>query len=123
VSGTSAGAMNAVVLAHGLMVGEREGAREALRRFWSRVSNASGHPGLLPYQSNPLDLNPLRESRQPELTVEVVMASACLPLMFRAVEIEGEAYWDGGYVGNPSLGVRPCSPTWGAVPRWTWAPT
>jgi NTE family protein len=166
VSGTSAGAMNAVVLAHGLMVGGREGAREALRRFWSRVSNASGNPTLLPdiwaaffgnwsmegsplnlyldwvtrtlspYQFNPLDLNPLRdilvseldfervrqchkvrlfvsatnvrtgrlrEFRQPELTAEVVMASACLPLMFRAVEIEGEAYWDGGYVGNPSL--------------------
>lgn len=31
------------------------------------------------------------------------MASACLPLMFKAVEIEGERYWDGGYSGNPAL--------------------
>jgi NTE family protein len=45
----------------------------------------------------------LKEFRQPELSVEAVMASACLPLVFRAVEIDGEAYWDGGYVGNPSL--------------------
>jgi NTE family protein len=38
-----------------------------------------------------------------EITAEVVMASACLPLLFRAVEIEGEAYWDGGYSANPAL--------------------
>ena len=34
---------------------------------------------------------------------EVVMASACLPLLFRAVEIDGVPYWDGGYSGNPAL--------------------
>jgi NTE family protein len=38
-----------------------------------------------------------------ELTKEMVLASAALPNFFQAVEIEGEAYWDGGYVGNPSL--------------------
>lgn len=38
-----------------------------------------------------------------ELTLDVAMASACLPLVFRAVEIDGENYWDGGYMGNPSL--------------------
>lgn len=38
-----------------------------------------------------------------ELTADVVMASACLPTMFRAVEIDGESYWDGGYMGNPAL--------------------
>lgn len=38
-----------------------------------------------------------------ELTPQALMASACLPTAFRAVEIEGEAYWDGGYTGNPSL--------------------
>jgi NTE family protein len=38
-----------------------------------------------------------------ELTAEAVMASACLPLLFRAVEIEGVPYWDGGYVSNPPL--------------------
>jgi NTE family protein len=37
------------------------------------------------------------------LTASAVMASACLPMMFRAVEIEGEHYWDGGYSGNPAL--------------------
>ena len=166
ISGTSAGAMNAVVLADGLMAGGREGAREALRRFWSRVSNASGRGPMVPdalraffgngslegsplgiyldwvgrsmspHQFNPLDINPLRdilaaevdfervracnkvrlfvsatnvrtgalkEFRQAELSANAVMASACLPLMFRAVEIDGEAYWDGGYLGNPSL--------------------
>ncbi|MCL4746665.1 MAG: patatin-like phospholipase family protein [Burkholderiaceae bacterium] len=166
ISGTSAGAMNAVVLADGLMAGGRVGAREALRRFWSRVSNASGRGPMVPdalgaffgnwslegsplhiyldwvgrsmspQQFNPFDLNPLRdllaaeidfervracdkvrlfvsatnvrtgrlkEFRQAELSADAVMASACLPLMFRAVEIDGEAYWDGGYLGNPSL--------------------
>ncbi|SDB67853.1 patatin-like phospholipase family protein [Belnapia rosea] len=38
-----------------------------------------------------------------EVSTDVVLASACLPNVFRAVEIDGEAYWDGGYVGNPAL--------------------
>ena len=38
-----------------------------------------------------------------ELTVDHVLASACLPMVFKAVEIEGEPYWDGGYSGNPAL--------------------
>jgi NTE family protein len=33
----------------------------------------------------------------------LLMASACLPSMFQAVEIDGEAYWDGGYSGNPTM--------------------
>jgi NTE family protein len=162
LSGASAGAMNAVVLAAGLLDGGRGGAREAMRRFWSRVSRASGAGGVLrgflgdwglagpplawyadwmpralsPYQMNPFDLNPLRdilrdevdfdrlraepgprlfvsatqvrtgrlrEFRRDELTADAVLASACLPMLYRAVEIDGEAYWDGGYVGNPSL--------------------
>jgi NTE family protein len=166
ISGTSAGALNAVVVADGLMSDGRRGARHALRRFWSRVSNASGHAPLIantitalfgqwtiegsplhfymdwlgrslsPQQFNPLNLNPLRdivaaevnfdrvracdkvqvfvsatnvrtgqlkEFRHPELSVDAVMASACLPLLFHPVEIGGEAYWDGGYLGNPSL--------------------
>jgi NTE family protein len=45
----------------------------------------------------------LRIFDQHELSADVVLASACLPLLFQAVEIEGEAYWDGGYAGNPSL--------------------
>ncbi len=38
-----------------------------------------------------------------DLTLDVVMASACLPFMFKAVEVDGEDYWDGGYMGNPAL--------------------
>jgi NTE family protein len=48
--------------------------------------------------------------RNAEVTPEVLLASACLPTMFQAVEIDGEAYWDGGYSGNPSITplVREC---------------
>ncbi len=38
-----------------------------------------------------------------EITAEVLLASACLPHLFQAVEIEGEHYWDGGYMGNPAM--------------------
>jgi NTE family protein len=38
-----------------------------------------------------------------ELSADAVMASGCLPFLFKAVEIEGEAYWDGGYMGNPAI--------------------
>jgi NTE family protein len=170
ISGTSAGAMNAVALAAGLMDGGRDGARRVLREFWTRVAeispfhtlqssplgsafgpvqalmapwlapykqfNAALGSQLSPYQLNPLNLNPLRDVLvetvdfkrvcachktqlfvaatqvrtgqlrvfgQHELTADMVMASACLPLLFQAVEIDGEAYWDGGYAGNPSL--------------------
>lgn len=82
VSGTSAGAMNALCLAHGLMTGGREGARETLRAFWSGIADLvplptpSGTPGVIspalkmmlqwtnylsPEQINPFDLNPLRD--------------------------------------------------------------
>jgi NTE family protein len=166
VSGTSAGAMNAVVLAQGLRDGDREAARQALRDFWKAVSDAAryspiqrslwdrlsgnfsleGSPMyhlfdqmsrvLAPAQFNPFDINPLRDLltetidfeavnacrnikvfvtatnvrtgrgrifRQGELSVDAVMASACLPFLFKPVEIGGEAYWDGGYIGNPAL--------------------
>jgi NTE family protein len=51
-----------------------------------------------------------RVFRNADVTPHVLMASACLPTMFRSVEIDGEAYWDGGYSGNPSLAplVREC---------------
>jgi NTE family protein len=152
ISGTSAGAMNAVVLADGLL-GGREGAREALRRFWTRVGDAAAMNPIAvnpftaffgdmltrlmsPYHLNPFNLNPLRQIlaasvdfarlrahpephvfisatavrsgklrvfAREELDAERVMASACLPMIFQAVNIDGEAYWDGGYVGNPAL--------------------
>lgn len=166
ISGTSAGAMNAVVVADGLMQGGREGARQALHDFWRAVSAASGlnpiqrtpldvltgnwnldrSPAYMmfhllerlasPYQMNPGNLNPLRDLlekqvdfervrscnevrlfvgatnvrtgrvkvfERPEMTADRVMASACLPFFYQTVEIDGEAYWDGGYMGNPVL--------------------
>lgn len=45
----------------------------------------------------------IRVFREKEVTLDAVMASACLPQMFQAVEIDGEPYWDGGYMGNPPL--------------------
>ncbi len=166
ISGTSAGAMNAAIFADGFLKGRRQGAIDALERFWLRVANlpglprgfAQGIPGLSdrwgvdndpafmmmdivtrlwsPSQLNPMKLNPLRDLldelvdfeglrarpdvklfvtasnvrtcksrvfRTHELTSQVLMASACLPMMFEAVEIDGEHYWDGGYLGNPAI--------------------
>ena len=166
VSATSAGAMNAVVMAYGLALGGRKGARTALAHFWRRVSHSAlfsplqpspldrlmhnhaldGSPVfqlfdvmtrlLSPYQTNPWNWNPLRQVLEQsvdfaqlragspvrlflsatnvrtgkirvfsgaEITPEAVMASACLPFLYQAVEIDGEAYWDGGYMGNPAI--------------------
>src|SRR6185295_9400949 len=52
-----------------------------------------------------------RVFRNRELTPEVLLASACLPTMFQAIEIDGEAYWDGGYAGNPTITplIRECA--------------
>lgn len=41
--------------------------------------------------------------RGEEITIDVLLASACIPFMFQAVEIDGVAYWDGGYMGNPAI--------------------
>jgi NTE family protein len=165
ISGTSAGAMNAVAMLEGLAEGGPERARTQLAEFWRAVS-LNGSMSTIereaidtfmslwdpfnlhllaakkateffsPYATNPLELNPLRDainrlinfdllrrSEHPklfvaatnvrtgkarifdrsELTADMVMASACLPTIFKAVEIDGEFYWDGGYMGNPSL--------------------
>lgn len=165
ISGTSAGAINAAVLAHGWGRGQAQGAREALDGFWRRVAKLSRWSPLQrspidrlmgrwtldtspayvamemfarvfsPYDLNPVGLNPLRNIlsdcidfdhfaeapiklfitatnvrtgrgrifRNPEITPDVLLASACLPTLFHAVEIEGESYWDGGYAGNPTI--------------------
>ncbi|HKD24152.1 MAG TPA: patatin-like phospholipase family protein [Rhizomicrobium sp.] len=165
ISGTSAGAMNAAVLADGWTEGGADGARRALDHYWERVSKAAAYsplqrspfdrfmgrwsldtsPAYLtfdmmsrvlsPYDLNPLDLHPLRrildESidfarlprspiglfitatnvrtgrgrifRNAEITADVLLASACLPTMFRAIEIDGDEYWDGGFAGNPTI--------------------
>jgi NTE family protein len=165
ISGTSAGAMNAALVADGLRRGGAEGARAALDAYWRRVSRAAAFSPLQrspldrlmgrwtldtspayvamdlmarivsPYDLNPFGFNPLRailaESidfgelarapiklfitatnvrtgrgrifRNAEITPDVLLASACLPTMFQAIEIDGEPYWDGGYAGNPTL--------------------
>lgn len=170
ISATSAGAMNAVVLAQGLLKGDRDNARALLENFWRAVSEAGERTNpfkalpmmsmftgdkdtnlenspfyqmadfmtrvFSPYQLNPFNLNPLKtlleetidfeairarsriklnicatnvetckvrifENR--EITAEAILASACLPLMFQSVEIGGQYYWDGGYIGNPAI--------------------
>jgi NTE family protein len=166
VTGASAGAMNAVVLAQGLAGGSREEARATLRAFWEGIAKATTNslvrrtpaqtlfggwdlhhsPAYVwfdllsrmasPYDLNPFNINPLRDIlnklvdfervrankelkvfisatdvesgrakifQTSELTADHLMASACLPAMFQAVEIDGVPYWDGGYMGNPPL--------------------
>ena len=63
---------------------------------------ASDHPKLFIAATN-VETGKVRVFRRPELTLDMVMASACLPTLFRAVEIDGVPYWDGGYMGNPVL--------------------
>jgi len=166
ITGTSAGAMNAVVLAQGYMDGGADGARESLEQFWRQVAymgrmspikrsplsiltgrwDMGDSPAYLmldifsrvasPYDTNPLNINPLRDLiestidfekvracsmlklfvaatnvhtgkirvfNREELTTDMILASACLPSYFQAVEIDGVPYWDGGYVGNPPI--------------------
>jgi NTE family protein len=166
ISGTSAGAMNAAALAQGWTRGGRAGAKASLDQFWRHTAelarfnpirrslidrilgrwNLDHSPGigvlewfqrlLSPYQSNPLDYNPLRtvlseliDERdiqscasiklfiaatnvetgrarvfwRHEVTLDVLIASACLPFTFQAVQIDGAPYWDGGYMGNPVI--------------------
>jgi NTE family protein len=167
ISGTSAGAMNAVVMAEGLLEGDRAHARAQLDQFWMGMADASERlspfgktfwPQFLagmgmqqnlmfegamaltrifsPYDFNPLDYNPLRDAlndlidwervrrqrriklfintthvatgglrcwREHELTVDMVLASACLPTLFQTPLIDGEGYWDGGYIANPAI--------------------
>ncbi|HEY7608673.1 MAG TPA: patatin-like phospholipase family protein [Alphaproteobacteria bacterium] len=157
-SGASAGAVNAVLLASGLMQGGPARARHVLRQFWERASRktpAYSGPALgawldhwrermmwpaalpvSPYHFNPLNHNPLREIlgdlvdfdllRRPEaprlfvsatdvgtgkartfangeISLAAVLASACLPQLFHAVEIDGRHYWDGGFTANPPV--------------------
>jgi NTE family protein len=160
LSGSSAGAMNAVVLADGWSKSGRDGARRALDTFWGEVGKLmpagmvtqgegdalsltpaskmlASWAGLFsPSQLNPMGLNPLRDLlaglvdfeqlraespfklfvgttqantgklrifRETELTVDVLLASACLPRIHHPIEIDGEPYWDGGYAGNPAV--------------------
>jgi NTE family protein len=155
ISGASAGAINALLLACGLVEGGREGARARLNRFWVRLmheasfrslmlvggfspsgSSVAFGPTLRSGQFDPFDLDPLRQAlsrdinfaalhdarcprlqiaatrirdgqqqifRNDTITADVALASTCPPLVHCAVEIDGEAYWDGGFGGNPPL--------------------
>lgn len=166
ISASSGGAINASVLADGYAHGGgREGARQALRRFWQALSGAhmfspmrrtpldylagagsmqaspayhllhmmSGMlvPASAPSETNPLytllssliDFERVRNCEEirlyipatnirtgrariflrDELDARRVAASACLPQVFAAVEVDGDAYWDGSFVGNPAL--------------------
>ncbi|MET4022315.1 patatin-like phospholipase family protein [Bradyrhizobium sp. S3.2.12] len=155
ISGASAGAINALLLASGLAEGGREGAHSRLNRFWARLmheasfrslmlvggfspagSSVAFGPTLRSGQFDPFDLDPLRlalsrdidfaalrDAACPKLliaatrirdgqqqifrndciTADVALASTCPPLVHCAVEIDGEAYWDGGIGGNPPL--------------------
>ncbi len=166
ISGSSAGALNAAVLASGWAHGGADGARESLQGLWSTISNSARmspmqstpldyllhgwnrdfSPGYMllsnlarmasPYQLNPTGHNAIADiagklvdfealsrrdairlfialtnvrtgklelRRNRELGPNVLAASACLPLLFQAVEVDGEHYWDGGYTANPAL--------------------
>ena len=110
LSGVSAGAMNACACASGLTEGGNEGARTALAKFWRAVSDAGPHNpfgGLIDPtgwgKTTTVRNGRLAIFRETDLTVDHVLASACLPYLFQAVEIDGEAYWDGGFLANPPL--------------------
>jgi NTE family protein len=165
VSGTSSGAMNAIMLTDGLARGGRPEAQKRLTDFWRSVSSTGDLPPMQrvverllsftpvegspvqawfdfmsryfsPYDFNPLNINPLKDLVErfvdfkavqsfndiqlfisatnvqtgrvrifprEKITADAVMASACLPELFHAVEIDGVPYWDGGYLGNPVI--------------------
>src|SRR4051812_22646897 len=105
VSGASAGAMNAVVLASGLARGGAVEARASLERFWRKVSEAGSRSKLLsanpvlttmaaqlsPYQFNPFDLNPLRSILNEEADIEAVRTSSPVRLLLGATRVrDGE---------------------------------
>lgn len=167
MTGTSAGGMNAVAVAQGLMTGGPQQAREELKNFWKKISESGKKsflnnrgsidkllgnytmyhsPGFMfmdaltrffsPYELNPLKFDPLKQVIQESfdfeklrkfkdvklflcathvfsgklkvfnlenLKIESLLATACLPTLHHAVLVDGEYYWDGGFIGNPVL--------------------
>lgn len=68
-----------------------------------KVENLQGcHMRLFVAATN-VETGQPRIFKEHEITIDVLMASACLPFVFQAVEIEGAPYWDGGYAGNPAI--------------------
>jgi NTE family protein len=65
--------------------------------------NHSPHAPQLFLNATNVRTGKLKVFQAPSITVEAVLASACLPPYFQAVEIDGEHYWDGGYLGNPAI--------------------
>ncbi|GHT90571.1 alpha/beta hydrolase [Alphaproteobacteria bacterium] len=167
VSGTSAGGMNAVATAQGIIQGGNEGGRQLLDKYWQVMSDAGrtsifkpgvkdilqnkytmyNSPGFLmfdfmskimsPYQMNPSGADPLKDVinqlfdfdllkenndlvkvflaathvytgkikifGNKELCVDALLATACLPTIHAAVMVNGEYYWDGGFIANPAI--------------------
>lgn len=165
VTGTSAGGMNALAIAQGLMEGGPQRAREVMRELWQRISDKGKNsslnnrgpidkmmdnytmynsPGFMffdflsrifsPYELNPMQIDPLKEVVDKtfdfeklrkykglkaflcathvrtgklkvfpidEIKSECLQATACLPTIHQAVKVDGEYYWDGGFIGNP----------------------
>jgi NTE family protein len=105
VSGASAGAMNAVLLASGLARGGPDEARASLERFWHKVSEAGRQSRLLssnpvltrvtsqlsPYQFNPFDLNPLRDILSEEVDLEAVRTKAPVRLLLGTTRVSDGA--------------------------------
>ena len=97
VSGASAGAVNAVLVAHGLLQGGAGGARAALREFWQgAVSAMPSAPAetllslarfLAPYQLNPFNLNPLREILSRQIDFEALQAGSPVRLFISATDV------------------------------------
>jgi NTE family protein len=77
--------------------------KELVERFVDFAAIRSAHGPELLISATNVHSGERRVFVRSEITPEVIMASACLPLLFRAVEIDGVHYWDGGYSGNPAL--------------------
>jgi NTE family protein len=78
--------------------------REALEELvdFDRLRHAAGSIKLFVNTTN-VRTGKIRVFKQKEISADVLLASSCLPHLFHAVEIEGEHYWDGGFMGNPAM--------------------
>jgi NTE family protein len=77
--------------------------RDLLERRVDFKKLRAGSPFKLFIATTQANTGKLRVFRESELTVDVLLASACLPTMNHSVEIDGEPYWDGGYSANPAI--------------------